>query len=182
MAGNQSEAGFNYIIRKKAVQTQKSFITDQFLKRILPYFSSYQFAPDDSDIKKFLKINRDLRKENRLTYLKLGREASLERLWEGAFLRHKNAATTSRFAERRIYYYKGEKIDEQIHLGMDLASLANSEVEAANNGRVIFADRLGIYGLTIILDHGQSVVSTYSHLSEKLVEVGLKVKKEILSD
>ena len=176
-AGNQSKAGFNYLIRKKAFQTQKSVITEQFLKLILPYFSSYQFAPKDSDIEKFLKINRDLRKENRLTYLKLGRETSLERLWKGAFLRHKNAATTGRFAERRIYYYKGEKIDEQIHLGVDLASLANSEVAAANNGRVIFADRLGIYGLTVVLDHGQGVASTYSHLSKKLVEVGQKVKK-----
>ena len=92
-------------------------------------------------------------------------------------MRHKNAATTARFADRRIYYYKGEKIDEQIHLGVDLASLANSEVEAANNGRVIFADRLGIYGLTVILDHGQGVASTYSHLSKKLVEVGQRVKK-----
>ena len=55
---------------------------------------------------------------------------------------------------------------------MDLASLVNSEVQAANNGRVIFADRLGIYGVTIILDHGQGLASTYSHLSKKVVEIG----------
>jgi len=176
-AGNQSEAGFNYRIRKKVFRTLKSVITEQFLKLILPYFSSYQFAPEDSDIEKFLKINRDLRKEDRLTHLKLAGETSSERLWEGPFLRHRNAATTARFADRRIYYYNGEKIDEQIHLGVDLASLANSEVEAANNGRVIFADRLGIYGLTVVLDHGQGVASTYSHLSKKLVEVGQRVKK-----
>jgi len=176
-AGNQSKVSFNYRIRKKAFRTQQSVITDQFLKIILPYFSFYQFAPNDSDIEKFIKINHDLRKENRLTYLKLGKETSLERLWQGAFLRHKNAVTTAKFAERRVYYYKGEKVDEQVHLGMDLASLANSEVEAANNGRIIFADRLGIYGLTVVLDHGQNVFSTYSHLSKKHVEVGQNVKK-----
>ena len=48
------------------------------------------------------------------------------------------------FADHRLYYYKGKKIDEQTHMGVDLASLANSEVQAANNGRVIFADRLCI--------------------------------------
>jgi murein DD-endopeptidase MepM/ murein hydrolase activator NlpD len=176
-ASNQSKANFNYRIRRKRFRTEKSTITDQFLKRILPYFSFNQFDPEDNDIQKFLKINRDLRKENRLTYFNLRRETSSERLWKGAFLRHKNATTTARFADRRFYYYKGEKIDDQVHLGVDLASLANSEVQAANNGRVIFADRLGIYGLTIVLDHGQGLASTYSHLSTKVVEVGQEVKK-----
>jgi murein DD-endopeptidase MepM/ murein hydrolase activator NlpD len=176
-AGNQSEAGFNYRVRDKAFRTRKSVITEQFLQGVLPYFSSHQLASEDSNIEKFLKINRELREENRLTYIKLAKETTSERLWEGPFLRHRNAATTARFADQRIYYYKGGKIDQQTHMGVDLASLANSEVEAANNGRVIFSDRLGIYGLTVVLDHGQGVASTYSHLSKKLVEVGQKVKK-----
>jgi murein DD-endopeptidase MepM/ murein hydrolase activator NlpD/transcriptional regulator with XRE-family HTH domain len=175
--GNQSKASFNCRIRKKQFRTEKSKITDQFLKRILPYFSSYQYDLEGSDIQKFLKINRDLRKENRLTLLNLRRETSSEQLWEGAFLRHENATTTARFADRRAYYYKGKKIDEQVHLGVDLASFTNSKVLAANNGRVIFADRHGIYGLTIVLDHGQGIASTYSHLSKKVVEVGQVVKK-----
>ena len=177
MAGNQAKTNFNYRIRRKQFRTKKSSITDQFLKRILPYFSFYQLDPGDNDIQKFLKINRDLRKENRLTYFDLRRETSSERLWEASFLRHKNAATTGRYADRRIYYYEGKKIDDQVHLGVDLASLAKSEVQAANNGRVIFADRLGIYGLTIVLDHGQGLASTYSHLSTKVVEVGQEAKK-----
>ena len=56
-------------------------------------------------------------------------------------------------------------------MGVDLASLANAEVQAANNGRVIFADRMGIYGLTVVLDHGQGLASLYSHLSK--IEVGI---------
>ena len=176
-AGNQSKASFNFQIREKRFRSEKSTITDQFLKRIIPNFSSYQFDPTDSDIQKFLRINRDLRRENRLTYFNLRTETSSAQLWEGAFLRHENAATTARFADRRAYYYKGKKVDEQVRLGVDLASLANSEVLAANNGRVIFADRQGIYGLTIVLDHGQGIASTYSHLSKKVVEVGQVVKK-----
>ena len=112
-----------------------------------------------------------------LTATDMKRETISKRLWEGASLSHKNAATTARFADRRLYYYKGKKIDEQVHLGVDLASLVNSEVQAANNGRVIFADCLGIYGVTIILDHGQGLASTYSHLSKKVIEVGQEVKK-----
>jgi murein DD-endopeptidase MepM/ murein hydrolase activator NlpD len=56
-----------------------------------------------------------------------------------------------------------------------LASLANSEVQAANSGRVLFADRNGIYGLTVVLDHGQGLASSYSHLSDITVSVGQEV-------
>ena len=176
-AGNQSQTGFNYRIRKKVFRTRKSVIAEQFLENVLPYFASYEFSSKGNNIEKFLKMNSDLREENRLTFLKLAGETTSEQLWEGPFLRHRNAETTAKFAERRIYYYKGERIDEQTHLGVDLASLANSEVEAANNGRVIFADHLGIYGLTVVLDHGQGVASSYSHLSKTLVEVGQNVEK-----
>jgi len=83
----------------------------------------------------------------------------------------------ARFGDKRDYYYKGKKIDEQVHMGVDLASLANSDVPAANNGRVIFADRLGIYGLTVVLDHGQGLASIYSHLSNIGVQIDQDVTK-----
>jgi murein DD-endopeptidase MepM/ murein hydrolase activator NlpD len=120
---------------------------------------------EDSDIKKYLKINNDLREESDQTFYKLREDTSPNRLWEGPFLRLKNAATMSKFADRRFYYYKGKKVDEQLHLGVDLASLANSPVQAANNGRVVFSKRNGIYGLTVVLDHGQGLSTLYGHLS-----------------
>ena len=83
----------------------------------------------------------------------------------------------SRFADQRSYYYKGKKIDEQVHLGIDLASLTNSPVEAANNGTVAFAERNGIYGLSVVLDHGQGLASTYSHLSKIEVRTDQEVTK-----
>ena len=48
---------------------------------------------------------------------------------------------------------------------MDIASTAAVAIKAANRGKVAFADYLGIYGNTVILDHGQGVFSLYSHLS-----------------
>ncbi|MCP4577305.1 MAG: M23 family metallopeptidase, partial [Deltaproteobacteria bacterium] len=41
----------------------------------------------------------------------------------------------------------------------------------------IFADRLGIYGLTVVIDHGQGLASTYSHLSGINVKKGQTVTK-----
>ncbi len=176
-AGNCSKANFYFHIRRRHFRTEKVKISDRFLKRILPYFSFYTFSPDDSDIVKFLKINKELRKENASAFYSLRTKTTPKQLWEGKWLRLKNAANMASFGDRRIYYYKGEKIDKQVHVGVDLASLANSQVEAANNGQVIFADRLGIYGNTVVLDHGQGLASVYAHLSQIGVESGQQVIK-----
>lgn len=176
-AENTTHSTFYYHIRRKRFGKERINITDRFLQRVLPYFSFYEFDPQDSDIEKYLKINRDLRvKDNEKIYNLMG-ETGPEKLWEGSWLRLKNAATMAKFADFRTYYYKGEEIDEQVHMGIDLASLANSPVEAGNNGKVIFAERNGIYGLTVVIDHGQGIASLYGHLSSMDVTVGQEVKK-----
>jgi len=164
-AGNETKGSFYYLVRKRRFATEKMRITDRFLERILPYFSPYLGNQEGSPIERFLKVNRSLRQENNVTCRELSRRTGANRLWEGTWLRLKNAATMSRFGERRLYYYEGDKVDEQFHMGVDLASLAHSEVQAANHGRVLFADRLGIYGQTVVLDHGQGLASMYGHLS-----------------
>jgi murein DD-endopeptidase MepM/ murein hydrolase activator NlpD len=81
------------------------------------------------------------------------------------------------FAEERTYWYNGKEIDRQVHLGVDLASLAQSPIPAANSGRVVFAGPLGIYGNTVLIDHGCGLFSMYSHLSRIETEVKKEVKK-----
>jgi murein DD-endopeptidase MepM/ murein hydrolase activator NlpD len=177
-ADNVSKATFYYHIRKKRFRKERMNISDKFLTRVLPYFSFYALDAEESDIKKYLKINKELRKENHHTFITLREKAKPERHWDGRpWLRLKKAATMARFADRRSYYYKGRKVDEQVHLGIDLASLTNSPVEAANNGTVVFAERNGIYGLAVVLDHGQGLASTYSHLSKIDVRTDQEVTK-----
>jgi murein DD-endopeptidase MepM/ murein hydrolase activator NlpD len=81
------------------------------------------------------------------------------------------------FAEERTYWNNGKEMDRQVHLGVDLASLAQSPVPAANSGRVVFAGPLGIYGNTVMIDHGCGLFSMYSHLSRIEIEVKKEVKK-----
>ncbi len=176
-AGNLSKARFYYRIRDRRFRTVKVNVTDRFLKHILSYFSFYHFKPGETGIEKFLQINRDLRKENNQTFYDLRKKTGPDRMWNGPWLRQKNVANMASFGEHRIYYYEGKEIDEETHLGVDLASLANSDVVAANNGRVIMAGRVGIYGLTVVLDHGQGLASVYSHLSKINVKPGQEVMK-----
>jgi murein DD-endopeptidase MepM/ murein hydrolase activator NlpD len=177
-AGTETETSFYCHIRKKSFREDKVEISDSFIQRILPYFAAfYPFDPQQSSIDKFLKINNELRKENHAILCRLDEKTSPEKLWEGPWLRQKNTANMARFADRRSYYYKGKKVDEKFHLGVDLASLTNSPVQASNNGRVVYADRLGIYGFAVVLDHGQGLASVYGHLSKIEVRVGQEVKK-----
>ena len=176
-AGNETRTSFYHRIKKKSFRTDRMNITDDFLERILPGFTEMSFSPNDGPVERYLKINNDLRRDNHRILNGLQEASSPRRLWEGAWMRLPNAATMARYADHRVYYYKGKPIDEKDHMGVDLASLANSPVPAANGGRVVFAGRLGIYGLTVVLDHGQHLMSLYGHLSSIQVSKGQDVQK-----
>ncbi|MBN2124673.1 MAG: M23 family metallopeptidase [Deltaproteobacteria bacterium] len=177
-AGNESRTGFYCHVINKRFRKDKIKLSESFLKRIIQYFASTAaFPAGASDLEKYLYINNAVRKENNLSFYRVGQKTSPLRLWDGPWMRLSNAATMARFGDRRAYYFQGEMVDEQVHMGIDLASLANSPVEAANTGRVVFADGLGIYGSTVVLDHGQGLASLYGHLSKIEVTSGQEVKK-----
>lgn len=173
-AGNERRVRFPAFVRKKTFRTDKLLLSTAFLRDTVQKFPEVSRAAG-SDIEAFLDINRELRAQNARTFRALADKTDPRRLWEEPWLRLKNAATMATFGDRRLYFYENVQVDEQIHMGVDLASLAGAEVGAANRGRVIFAGDLGIYGLTVVLDHGQGIASTYSHLQKILVETGQDV-------
>ena len=64
-----------------------------------------------------------------------------------------------------------------MHLGFDLAVTAHTPVLAANDGKVVWAATLGIYGNCIVVDHGYGLQSIYGHLSAIAVKEGDMVKR-----
>ena len=176
-AENEAKTSFYCRVIQKKFREDKIELSDRFLEKVLGYFSFYPLDSEESNIKKFLKINNDLRRENHQALSLLKDKTSPEKLWDGVWLSHRNGQTMARFADHRFYLYKGRAVDDKVHLGVDLASLANAPVLASNNGMVLFADRLGIYGLAVVIDHGQGLVSVYGHLSKMDVSPGQKVKK-----
>jgi murein DD-endopeptidase MepM/ murein hydrolase activator NlpD len=180
-AGNSAESGFYHHIRRKTFRKDKINISDGFLKRKIPEFSS-QISPgtSKSPIDKFLEINRDLRRANYQQIAAACRTPDSKMYWQGSFLRLPKSATRARFADHRTYFYQGKQIDQQVHLGVDLASVAHSPVPAGNAGVVALATtsgELGIYGKTVILDHGYGLFSMYAHLSHIDVNAGDRVAK-----
>ena len=103
----------------------------------------------------------------------MAKQTSPEMLWGGVvFHPFTNSAVEAAFADQRTYVYKGKEVDKQTHLGFDLASFAGNPVVAANRGKVLYAEELGIYGNCVIIDHGMGVQSLYGHLSSIEVKAG----------
>ena len=173
-AGTEVTARFWNKVFPKAFRKREIELTDAFIDKVLG-----ELDPGGSGdrIERFLKINRDMRRENNKTLADLRLKTAERFLWSGAFLQLSNSKVESQFADVRSYMYQGKKVDEQVHLGFDLSVVQRNPVVAANDGNVIYADRLGIYGNCLVLDHGYGLQSVYGHLSSMGVKVGDAVKK-----
>lgn len=176
-AGNANRSGLYYHIRSRRFKKDTLGVSDRFLKKILPEFQGGDIEAGQPEIDQFLQINRELRRKNNQTILAGGGESDRQMHWQGAFVRLPNSARKASFADRRSYRYKDDIVDHQVHLGIDLASVKQAPVPAANAGRVAFAGRVGIYGNVVTIDHGYGLFSVYAHLSNSRVQVDDMVAK-----
>jgi len=167
--GNESRASFDHRVFPKNFRESRISLNDRFLQKVVPeiLYNSPELAVEDSSdlLASYLAINRDLRRQNNARIAAMAEATAPEILWQGPFRQLTNSAVEAGFADQRTYVYDGGEVDEQVHLGFDLASTANAPVQAANRGRVIFSGWLGIYGNCVILDHGMGLQSLYAHLS-----------------
>ncbi len=181
-AGNVTERGFHHYIRDRDFRHDVLNISDSFLERKMPDIDIGEkegtFAGAENPLlAKFLYVNGELRNQNVETILAVPSDTVEKMLWKGRFGRLAGAANRARFADHRIYKHKGKEIDRAVHLGIDLASTANAKVGAANAGRIVMTRNVGIFGNTVIIDHGFGLASLYSHLSEIRVSEGDSVAK-----
>jgi murein DD-endopeptidase MepM/ murein hydrolase activator NlpD len=180
-AGNTARADFDYRAFPKPFKRSRIQLDDRFLDRVVPAIleGTSEVKPDGDTLAKFLVINGDLRRKNAEKIASFAAQTSPQILWGGVvFHPFTNTAVESAFADHRTYIYKGREVDQQIHLGFDLASFTGTPIVAANRGKVVFADELGIYGNCVILDHGMGVQSLYAHLASIDVKPGQVVEKE----
>jgi murein DD-endopeptidase MepM/ murein hydrolase activator NlpD len=131
------------------------------------------------NVDKFIQVNQEMRAKNvkKLSDVMLEKMdvSKIDNFSIKPFTRLRGSKTVAGFAERRHYYYNDEKIDEAWHLGIDWASVKKAPIKVSNGGKVIFNEYLGIYGNSVIIDHGMGLATLYSHTSSTAVEVGDEV-------
>ena len=179
-AGNQAKASFVDNVFEKPFKKSRIEIDDKFINRVVPEIIEHSpelkmTAPaQDSPemLAGFLRVNGELRRINADQIAAFAAKTSPKKLWQEPFVQLGNSKVEASFADHRTYIYKGREVDQQTHLGFDLAVTQHVPVAAANAGTVVNASWLGIYGNCVIIDHGLGVQSLYVHLMSFDVKVG----------
>lgn len=149
-------------------------LNDRFIQKVVN-----ELDPDGSGdlAPRFVKINSEMRRANNKVLSDLRLKTADHFLWSQPFLRQSHSKAEGSFADTRNYIYQGKKIDQQVHLGYDLAVTEHVGVEASNDGSIVYAAPLGIYGNCIVVDHGYGLQTIYGHLSQISVHEGDTVKR-----
>ncbi|MEE9912861.1 MAG: M23 family metallopeptidase [Deltaproteobacteria bacterium] len=178
-AGNEARSSMPFTIKPKKFRADKVELSNTFLQNIMPSFQSLiPQLQGKTPVEVFEHVNTTLREENTKTIQGICSKSISRKLWEGPFFRMRNAKPMALFGDQRTYLVAGKPFGNSVHLGVDLASTAHAPIEAANNGIVVFAGPLGIYGNAVIIDHGLGLFSLYGHLSSIETTVGKTVRKE----
>ena len=176
MAGTETAGAFWFKLFPKKFRERDFVLTDELMDKLVHNIDpAGTLAPGPDLLSRFLKINGEMRRKNNQQLADLRSKTEEKILWNGPFIHY--GKEEANFADVRDYMYKGKKVDRQVHLGFDLSDVANAPVNAANDGRVVWADNLGIYGNCVVLDHGYGLQSIYGHLSRIDLKPGDMVKK-----
>jgi hypothetical protein len=175
-AGTEAVAQFWFKLFPKKFRVRDFAIDDALMQKLVTSVDpTGTIAPGNDLVTRFLYINRDLRRKNNQQLADLRLKTEEKVLWNGPFLHW--GKEEADFADVRNYVYHGQKIDQQVHLGFDLSDVQDGPVNAANDGRIVWAKDLGIYGNCVVIDHGYSLQSIYGHMRQIDVKEGDMVKK-----
>ncbi len=176
-AGNRVTAEWPVRVQTRRFEEVRINLDRPFLEGKVRRLAGRLGIEADDPVAAFQKINSEVRAQNEARVQEIVARSGAQRHWRGGFRQLAGSQVTSRFAEHRRYFVEGEQVSEAIHYGYDLASTAHAPIDAANAGVVLFADRLGIYGNCVILDHGLGLTTLYGHLSRLDVAEGERVEQ-----
>lgn len=177
-AGNESAVALPHLIKKKNFRADSMNLSDPFLQQKMPEFQMADMnLRGKTPAETFIHVNSVMRQDNFKTIQSLTRKSETRQLWSDTFLRMKNASPMAMYGDGRTYFHEGKIVGESLHEGVDLASLQHAPIEAANHGIIVFAGSLGIYGSTVIIDHGFGLFTLYAHLSMIDVKAGQAIKR-----
>jgi murein DD-endopeptidase MepM/ murein hydrolase activator NlpD len=172
--GQEAAAPIRLVVAAKAFRRRDLPLTAAFLRKVMAELDP---AGEGDLLERFLRINGPLREQNNDKLAQLRLKTAQMMRWRPPFARMANSQVEALFADRRSYMYQGRKVDEQVHLGYDLARVKQAPVQAANDGKVVLAGALGIYGNCVVVDHGCGLQSVYAHLTSIGVREGQDVEK-----
>jgi len=96
-----------------------------------------------------------------------------KRYWDKPFMYPMNSKITSAYGNARIF--NGSL--RSFHSGTDFRAPKGTPIYSSNAGVVVAASNRYYSGNAVILDHGEGIYSSYSHMSKIIVKVGQLVSQ-----
>lgn len=165
--------------QSSTLKLQEQFLREK-MDSLISEIKAIRYEPKldelDDDFEKFVYINEQVRLKDEEIISQSAIQACLHDAkstsfpveWS-PFVPIKGYSVVGRFGDKRTYINAANKTSQSLHLGLDVASVKNDKIIIANDGRVILEQKLGVYGNTIMVNHGFGVSSLYAHLSDFLV-------------
>jgi murein DD-endopeptidase MepM/ murein hydrolase activator NlpD len=176
-AGNETAAPWPTRILERQFPDSTIRLSSSFLEGVAAPLAANNGLAASDPVEAFRLVNEELRARSEARIREILAQPSAERHFAGAFAQLANSKVTSGFAEHRTYLLDERPVSRAVHYGFDLAATAATPVTAAAAGVVRHAGELGIYGDTVIVDHGLGLASLYAHLSRVDAEPGRRVEQ-----
>lgn len=197
-SGNVTRSSFSINYKPISPEIREVELPDSYIKaNISPIVRQFEeiirSLGDDSKYLKYLKelqdsnynnlgqfvfINEHFRnytEEKLQFFLSKSKE---KKFFRGAFDAFIGTKSIIPFGEKVVFSYQGKNAGQYSRSGIFVTANGKSApVVAANSGQIVFADDLGLYGKTVIVDHGFGLFSLYSSLSEILKREGYVIAK-----
>ena len=100
--------------------------------------------------------------------------SSDEKYYDENFMMPLKARISTEFGEGR---YINDTVTSYSHSGLDLAAPLGTSIQSINHGVITLSRHFALTGNTIIIDHGQGLLSYYLHLDTLNVALGDKVQR-----
>ena len=178
-AGNSNSTGFyNKILSNKAKRRDVG-LSSQFIRGKLASLLDRSSQTGTSISERFKLVNENLRSVNERQLESYLQGPRFEKLWTGAF-ENFPATPSSLFGDTINYYLDNELLGSSTQTNMlYLFPASRREVPAVAPGFVLFAGSLGVYGDSVLMDHGLGLVSLYGQLEEIRVSKGDRVDQGV---
>jgi len=180
-ADNIAKVTVPLYLKEKKYRTSYIKLSDKFLNgkiaELAEEFVETQGVTDS--IEQFKIINEDVRAKNEKLIHDITSKVSTDMISNFKMKKMyplKNAAIVAHFGDHRKYSYKGERISESYHLGLDMASNAMAKIKPQNSGDVVYADYNGLYGNMPIIHHGLGLYTLYGHCSSLNIASGDSIR------
>ncbi len=176
MAGNIRKSTIPFRLKNRKYRVSKIKLSNRFLNgKIAELAETFDIVDETDDrLEQFKMVNEDIRAKNEKLIHEITSVVSDEEVEDFTikpFYPLKNSKKVASFGDHRYYYYKGKKLSESYHLGLDLASVKMGAIKTQNDARVVFADFNGLYGNMPVLDHSLGLYTIYGHCSSIKVQV-----------